>query len=157
MTAGLEHLGYRTGDVTRVVVSHVHQDHIGGIGEVPHAQLLVPTDEWRSLHRPLAETRGLLRTHIDVPGARWTPVTYERLDDPALRPFTHGRDVFGDGSLTLLPTPGHTNGSLSMFVRRPDEPPLLLVGDLTYDIHALERGVQAGSGASERCVRHARR
>jgi glyoxylase-like metal-dependent hydrolase (beta-lactamase superfamily II) len=147
LTAGLERLGYATSDVTRAVVSHLHQDHIGGIGEIPNAELLVSADEWRSLRRPMAETRGLLRAHIEVPSAKWKPVSYEPLDEPALRPFTHGRDLFGDGSLTILPTPGHTPGSMSMFVRRIGAPPLLLVGDLTYDVHAFERGVSGGVGS----------
>jgi glyoxylase-like metal-dependent hydrolase (beta-lactamase superfamily II) len=146
LTAGLEHLGYRTGDVTRAVVSHLHQDHIGGIGEIPGADLLVSEDEWRSLHRPMAEARGLLPAHIELPGAKWRPVSYEPVDDPALRPFTRGHDLFGDNVLTILPTPGHTSGSMSMLVRRSGGPPLLLVGDLTYDVHALERGVSGGVG-----------
>jgi glyoxylase-like metal-dependent hydrolase (beta-lactamase superfamily II) len=100
----------------------------------------------------MAETRGLLRAHIDLPDAKWRPITYKPVDDPALRPFTVGHDLFGDGSLTILPTPGHTPGSLSMFVRRGDGPPLLLVGDLTYDVHALERGVSGGVG-SKRALR----
>jgi N-acyl homoserine lactone hydrolase len=155
LTAGLERLGYRTGEVTRAVISHLHQDHIGGIEEIPQADLLVSADEWRSLHRPLAEIRGLLRAHVEVPGARWAPITYERLDDPDLQPFTHGHDILGDGSLTILPTPGHTTGSLSLFVRRSEAPPLLLVGDLTYDVHALERGVSGGVG-SKRVLRATR-
>ena len=155
MTAGLERLGYSTSDVTRAVVSHLHQDHIGGIGEIPGAELLVSDDEWRSLHRPMAETRGLLRAHIDLPDAKWRPITYEPVDDPALRPFTVGHDLFGDGSLTVLPTPGHTPGSMSMFVRRSDGPPLLLVGDLTYDVHTLERGVSGGVGSKRAAARHA--
>jgi N-acyl homoserine lactone hydrolase len=155
LTAGLERLDYSTGDVTCAVVSHLHQDHIGGIGEVPEADLLVSADEWRSLHRPMAEARGLLRAHIERPGAKWRPVRYEPLDDPAVRPFTRGHDLFGDGLLTILPTPGHTPGSMSMFVRGTDGPPLLLVGDLTYDVHALEHGVSGGVG-SKRALRETR-
>jgi glyoxylase-like metal-dependent hydrolase (beta-lactamase superfamily II) len=156
LTAGLERLGYSAGDVTRAVVSHLHQDHIGGIGEIPGAELLVSEDEWRSLHRPMPETRGLLRAHIELPDAKWKPITYEPIADPELRPFTVGHDLFGDGSLTVLPTPGHTPGSMSMLVRRSDGPPLLLVGDLTYDVHALERGVSGGVG-SKRALRATRR
>lgn len=147
MTAGLERLGYRTSDVTTAVISHLHQDHIGGVAEIAHANLLVSSDEWRSHHRPLAEPRGLLRNHIDLPGLRWTPVDFHPLTDPALRPFTHGHDLFGDGSLVILPTPGHTPGSMSLLVRRPQGAPLLLVGDLTYDIHAFDRGVHSGVGS----------
>ena len=44
---------------------------------------------------------------------------------------------------------------MSMFVRRSDGPPLLLVGDLTYDVHALERGISSGVG-SKRALRETR-
>src|SRR5262249_16951544 len=59
-------------------------------------------------------------------------------------------DLFGDGSLVILPTPGHTPGSMSMLVRRSNQAPLLLVGDLTYDIHAFDRGVHSGVGSRRR-------
>jgi glyoxylase-like metal-dependent hydrolase (beta-lactamase superfamily II) len=156
LVAGLERLGYSTRDVTCAVISHLHQDHIGGIADVPHANLLVSGEEWRWLHRPLAEPRGLLRSHIELSGAKWKQVGYEPIDDPALLPFDRGHDIFGDGALTILPTPGHTPGSMSMLVRRADAPPLLLVGDLTYDMHAFERGVQGGVG-SKRALRETRR
>ncbi|HKN40623.1 MAG TPA: MBL fold metallo-hydrolase [Acidimicrobiia bacterium] len=155
-SAGIERLGYNTGDVSTAVISHLHQDHIGGVAEIPQAELLVAGDEWRSLHRPMAEARGLLRRHIELPGLRWSPVEFEPLQGRAagsLRPFTRGRDLFGDGSLVLLPTPGHTAGSVSLLVRRNDGPPLLLVGDLTYDIHAFERGVHSGVGSRRRLAR----
>ena len=155
LTSGLTRLGYRPADVNTAVISHLHQDHVGGVGEMPDADLFVSADEWRSLHRPLAEVRGLLREHIDRPGLRWSPVEFTPLEDPSLAPFTAGRDLFGDGSLVLLPTPGHTPGSMSLFVRRPDAAPLLLVGDLTYDVHAFEHGRTGGVG-SRRRLRHTR-
>lgn len=147
LTAGLARLGYRPADVTTAVISHLHQDHIGGVRDLPGADLLVSADEWRSLHRPLADARGLLRDHIDLPGLRWSPVEPTPLADPSLAPFTRGHDVFGDGSLVLLPTPGHTHGSMSLLVRRADAHPLLLVGDLTYDVHAFEEGGTGGVGS----------
>ena len=97
----------------------------------------------------------MLPAHIELPGLTWTPIDFHPLNDPALRPFTHGHDLFGDGSLVILPTPGHTPGSMSMLVRRSSQAPLLLVGDLTYDIHAFDRGVQSGVG-SRRQLRRTR-
>jgi N-acyl homoserine lactone hydrolase len=153
LSAGLARLGYRPTDVTTAVISHLHQDHIGGVREIPDADLLVSADEWRSLQRPMAEARGLLRNHIELPGLRWSPVELETLDDPSLAPFSTGRDLFGDGSLVVLPTPGHTPGSMSMLVRQPAMPPLLLAGDLTYDVHAFERGLAGGVGSRRRLRR----
>jgi N-acyl homoserine lactone hydrolase len=55
------------------------------------------------------------------------------IHDPALAPFDVGHDLFGDGSLVMVPTPEHIAGSISLIVRRPGKPTLALVGDLTYD------------------------
>jgi len=153
LSAGLTRLGYAAGDVTTAVISHLHQDHIGGIRQLAHADLLVSADEWRWLQRPLAEARGLLTDHIELPGLHWTTVDFTPLRDPGLRPFTTGHDAFGDGTLVLLPTPGHTPGSMSLLVRRPDAAPLLLVGDLTYDIDAFDRGVVGGVGSRRQLQR----
>jgi N-acyl homoserine lactone hydrolase len=86
------------------------------------------------------EPHGLLCSHIQLPGLHWRRIELAPTDDPGLVPFTAGHPLFGDGSLVLPPTPGHTSGSLSMLVRRPGRPWLLLVGDLTYDAHLLEHG-----------------
>ncbi len=144
LSRGLATLGHRPSDVHTAVVSHLHQDHMGGLPELAGAEIVVSEEEWRSMRRPLAAARGFLRDHIELPGLRWRRVTPEPLDDVA--PFADGHDLFGDGSLVLLPTPGHTPGSLSMLVRRPGRAPLLLVGDLTYDAGLLAAGEIPGVG-----------
>jgi N-acyl homoserine lactone hydrolase len=87
-----------------------------------------------------------MRRHIDLPGLRWRRITPQPTEDPGLAPFRSGHDLFGDGSLVVLPTPGHTPGSISLLVRRPGRPPLLMVGDVTYDAHVLEAGHVPGVG-----------
>ncbi len=62
-------------------------------------------------------------------------------------------DVMGDGSLVLLPTPGHTAGSVSLLIRRRSRSPLLLVGDLTYGAWLLERRQLPGVGARSQLAR----
>jgi glyoxylase-like metal-dependent hydrolase (beta-lactamase superfamily II) len=146
LTAQLATLGYAPTDVGTAIVSHLHQDHIGGLPELTGADLLVPAAEWAELARPGPELRGFLRGHIQLPGLRWHRVSPEPARDPSLAPFTESLDVMGDGSLMLLPTPGHTAGSMSLLVRRAGRPPLLLAGDLTYGAEILRRGQLPGVG-----------
>ena len=139
-------LGYAVADIRKVIISHLHFDHIGGIREVPQADLLVCRDEWRQLSGPHPERDFILREHVELPGARWCQIDPAPTDDPLFAPFGGCYDVMGDGSMLLLPTPGHTPGSLSMLVRTGGFPPLLLVGDLTYDVDLLMKDQVPGTG-----------
>jgi N-acyl homoserine lactone hydrolase len=146
LTRQLSAAGYDIANVTTVIISHLHQDHIGGLRELGHADILVSKDEWASLSRPRPAMRGLLTKHIDLPGLRWQQIEFSPLLTSELAPFTSGFDLFGDGSLVILPTPGHTPGSISLLIRRPGHLPLLLIGDLSYDNDLMERGGVPGSG-----------
>ena len=52
----------------------------------------------------------------------------------------------GDGSLMVVPTPGHSFGSVSMLIRSAGSPPILLIGDLTYSADLLFNNQVAGLG-----------
>ena len=99
------------------MISHLHQDHIGGLPELSKANIVISDAERQTLNKPMPEARGLLRSQIDRPGLRWQRIHPPTLADPTLAPFTNGHDLFGDGSMVLLSTPGHTPGSQSMLAR----------------------------------------
>ena len=130
LSAGLDRLGYAAGDVTTAVLSHLHQDHIGGLAELSHTDIAVSQAEWDTLSSPLPrDTRADAPPHRPARPAL-APDQPEPSGDPALAPFRSCHDLFSDGSLVLLPTPGHTPGSMSLLVsagpagahdgRRPD-------------------------------------
>ena len=137
--------GYSPDDVRVVVLSHLHQDHVGGLRGLAKAKVVVAEAEWRAMASRRAELRGYLRRHIELPGLTWERIEFAPTTAQDLAPFTTRHDLFDDGSLVLIPTPGHTPGSLSMVVRGYAEP-LLLVGDLAYDASSMTRGVVPGVG-----------
>ncbi|MDJ0770357.1 MAG: N-acyl homoserine lactonase family protein [Ilumatobacter sp.] len=146
----LRRAGYRAEDVTAAVHSHLHFDHAGGIADIPQADLFVARDGWDFLVRSShPEREYVTRQHVLVPGARWRLLDFSPTDDPELAPFTEACDVMGDGSLMVVPTPGHLVGSVSMLVRRAAAPPVLLIGDLTYSEELLLRNQTAGTGDKE--------
>lgn len=142
----LAETGHRPSDVDVAILSHLHEDHIGGVGQLPRAQFLVSETEWRSMFRPAPELRGILRRHINRPGLRVKTIRFEPTTDASLAPAGKAFDVMGDASLVLIPTPGHTAGSMSLLVRRVAAPSLLFVGDLTYEMEVLEAGKVPGIG-----------
>jgi N-acyl homoserine lactone hydrolase len=142
----LKGLGYSAADVRTVVLSHLHGDHIGGLREVAQAEMLVSRAEWDTLSGTWPELAGVMRQHIKLPGLQWRQIEPEPIHDPALFPFDMGHDLFGDSSLVIVPTPGHTAGSISLIVRRAGKPTLALVGDLTYAAHLFEHEHMPGVG-----------
>jgi glyoxylase-like metal-dependent hydrolase (beta-lactamase superfamily II) len=146
LTEQLARLGHTPAEVTTVVLSHLHQDHIGGLAELPGARILIDASEWATLDGRFAELNGLLRSRIRLPGLRWEPLTLQATTDASLAPFDRAHDIFGDGTLVLLPTPGHTPGSLSLLVRQPGLPEVLLIGDLSYELDCLDHEHVPGVG-----------
>lgn len=142
----LAEAGFDPGAIQTAVISHLHFDHVGGIAQIPQAELLVSASEWAILSETHPEREWVLREHIEIPSAKWRQITFAPTDDPLFEGFAGIYDVAGDGSMILLPTPGHTQGSLSMLIRKKGWDPILLVGDLTYETALLERNIVPGTG-----------
>jgi glyoxylase-like metal-dependent hydrolase (beta-lactamase superfamily II) len=104
-----------------VVLSHCHFDHVGGLCELPNGRLIVQADEWSAAMG--AEDPGSNRALYD-------------LGHDVLA--VHGEhDVFGDRTVTCIPTPGHTCGHQSLLVTT-DRGPVLLTADACYFTHTLD-------------------
>jgi len=111
LAAQLDQLGVKPADVKWMGISHSHPDHTGNVEMFPQATLYVQKAEY------------------DWPGAN---------NEPRFKPshpvelLSGDKDVLGDGSLTILSTPGHTPGHQSLLVKLPRTGAVVLSGDAVH-------------------------
>lgn len=118
LSARLAAHGIQPGDISRIVYSHLHFDHCGGTVEIPDARLVVQRPEWEAAH-----TDRLIEAGV------YDPDDYDHGHDLELIDGEH--DVFGDGRIVCVPTPGHTAGHQALRVNL-DSGPIVLTGDCIY-------------------------
>jgi glyoxylase-like metal-dependent hydrolase (beta-lactamase superfamily II) len=119
LSAQLAEIGVTPSQVTHLGFSHAHPDHVGNGSLFPTATLYVQEPEYDFYLGP----RG------KPPAA---PANWQKLrSNPVVK--LHGDyDVFGDGSVTILSSPGHTPGHQSLLVRLPKTGAVLLTGDAAH-------------------------
>ena len=124
--------GFRPADFDRVLLTHLHGDHVGALAEFDPRRVWVAKPEWQ----PVAHFPGSLLRFMTAPVPRgFVPSVFEFDGSPMLG-FPATWPVTSDGSIIALPTPGHSPGHTSFLVRR-DRGSVLLAGDVTYDLPAL--------------------
>jgi glyoxylase-like metal-dependent hydrolase (beta-lactamase superfamily II) len=125
----LERAGYAPADVARVVLTHIHGDHVDGVPHVPGATVLASEEELRFTSSLGARvTRRVVRQPLPR-GFRASPL---RFDGPPIGAFGSSASITADGRVTAVPAPGHTPGHLAVIVDQGDHD-VLLAGDSAYD------------------------
>jgi 4-pyridoxolactonase len=128
--AQLESCGFGLGDVTAVVNSHLHIDHVGG------NQLFKGTDVRHLIHeKEVAQARN----HAPFEFFGYSDKSW---DYEGARIETFSGDTELAKGLWVYETPGHTVGHCSVLVE--GDPPLLFAMDVAYTADAMERGIQPG-------------
>ena len=121
-------LGLMPDDIRFVANSHLHFDHCGGNEFFPRATFLVQRPELESARRP-----GF------VPGYSPSPIDFDHPLDYRMIEGEH--DVFGDGSVILFPTYGHTPGHQSLRVRAGKQGQIVCASDACYTRENMDRDV----------------
>jgi glyoxylase-like metal-dependent hydrolase (beta-lactamase superfamily II) len=123
-----------------VFMTHLHLDHVSGMPDVPHG---TPIYAGPGETRAHAASNLFVRPNIDRALAGQNPISeWQFVADPDGR-FAGVIDVFGDGSLWALHTPGHTAGSTAYLVRTPSGP-VLLTGDTSHTVWGWTHDVEPG-------------
>jgi N-acyl homoserine lactone hydrolase len=122
-------------DVRTVALTHVHVDHADGLARLPGVPAVVNAAELRFVHSLEAKvTRKLLRQPLPH---GFDPRPVDLTTGPAIGAFPSSYSLTDDGSVRLVPTPGHTAGHASVLVDRGDHH-VLLAGDIGYDVAQIE-------------------
>jgi N-acyl homoserine lactone hydrolase len=111
-------IGVDPAAVEHVVMSHLHLDHAGGLQFFPNANIYAQQSEIRFAYWPSCYQRELYDRDDFDHGLRWVEQTGER-------------DIYGDGTIVAIPTPGHTPGHQSLLVRL-DSGVVVLAADAHY-------------------------
>src|SRR4051794_13468899 len=139
----LRDLGHEPTHITAVVMTPLHADHASGVVEFPQATFVVDRREWDAAStgsRP--GLRGYHRPHFDH-AFDWRGVDYDADWVNSLSPFGRTVDLFGDGSVRLVSTPGHTLGHQSVVLRLRGRDALL-----TRDAAYLQRTIDEDEGVA---------
>ena len=125
--------------VRRVALTHLHSDHVGGLGWFPQARVRVSAGD-------AGGHPGALLCRM--PMERVEAVAHERGPVGA---FAAHHPLTADGAALLVPTPGHTGGHQSVLVRDGARS-WLLAGDAAFDMDQVRDRRRAGIAADPRAA-----
>lgn len=139
ITAQLRERGIDANQLATVILTHLHFDHTSGIAEYPGATFVVAKREWDKAttdDRPLLH--GYHPAHFDYL-FDYRTVDFDGPGISSYASFGRTFDLFGDGSVRLAYTPGHSPGHCSLICRLRDRD-LVIAGDAIYTHAQLEGG-----------------
>jgi N-acyl homoserine lactone hydrolase len=129
----LAQIGLKPGDIGFVAISHTHGDHIGNVSLFPNSTIVMQRAEYTWIHSPngpndnVNQLMALARKLLGVP--------------KKLKLIDGDNDTFGDGSVTLVSTPGHTPGHQSLLVHLKSSGFIILSGDVAHLEENFEKNI----------------
>jgi glyoxylase-like metal-dependent hydrolase (beta-lactamase superfamily II) len=135
----LHALGFSTGDVRWVVMTHLHTDHAGGLQHFRDSEILASRTELEQASGVMGRLRGYLNNRFPD----WLDPQPVDFTDEVVAPFAHSFRLTEAGDVRLVPVPGHTRGQLAVIVQDHDHS-LFFAGDASYTEELMTRGAVDG-------------
>ena len=110
-----------------VVMTHLHNDHASACCDFPEATFICDRDEWNAANAKRSWMKGYEPPQFDL-AVDWKMVDYDSDPVESFAGFSRTLDLFGDGSVRLLSTPGHSAGHQSVLLKL-DHGELLVIAD----------------------------
>jgi N-acyl homoserine lactone hydrolase len=133
ITGQLADVGLKISDIAYVVVSHTHGDHIGNVNLFPNSTVVMQRSEYSWIHSPDGTNDNVNQLKALARKLLGTPKHLQLIDGDT--------DLFGDGSVTLVSTPGHTPGSQSLLVHLKNSGFIILSGDVVHLEESFEKNI----------------
>ena len=128
--AQLRARGLDPAKVGTVVMTHLHFDHASAMAEFPNAVFVFDELEWEAATAPRSVLRGYVQGQFDH-GFDYRTLDFDSEEVSSFASFGRSLDLFGDGSIRLLATPGHSRGHVSVALRLRGRE-ALICGDAAY-------------------------
>ncbi|MFR0688237.1 MBL fold metallo-hydrolase [Enterobacterales bacterium AE_CKDN230030158-1A_HGKHYDSX7] len=110
----------------RIILSHAHWDHASGLSDFPEVPVWATYEEINYAH--IAQPPAVFPSQFRHP-VKWEPFQF---DSGPFLSYERSLDLFGDGSLVLVPMHGHTPGSVGLFITLDDGRRFFFSGDTTW-------------------------
>jgi glyoxylase-like metal-dependent hydrolase (beta-lactamase superfamily II) len=137
LPAQLRKRGLDPGEIPVVVMTHMHLDHTSAISEFPQSTFVLSETEWEAATAgPHPLLNGYRRAHFDY-AFDYRTIDFDRSGVDSYSGFGRCFDLFGDGSVRLAYTPGHSAGHISVIAHLAQRD-FVIGGDATYTLGQLE-------------------
>lgn len=126
-------------DIRFILLSHMHWDHVSGINDFPDAEVWTTKAEYDFAFSDEAKKPAFMQSDFNDPNINWHFIEFT---DGAYENFDASLDLYADGTIVLVPLPGHTPGSVGMFVNLASGTRYFFIGDLSFSEEAVHKNAE---------------